>query len=351
MNQKPAYAFSPIFFLLTEFKPTNKSIAYAFAVTLIFLSGNAYCQLSTSKVLKQVYLINRDGAEIKQYPDSLSETISGAQFGEKLDVVKINKYWLAVAVNNKYRIGYVKKSAVTSDETKIPLTNEDLKEIYDDNNEGPEPHPNIELSLITKQQFYAMKKTAVNYFIADTNIIRKHKRTIKLPVKNGFKTLVDEPDYNKIDSNINQYIGQYPTLNKYLIMNCDGEAEGCNYTFIDKTTGKSNVGGFDDFPYLSIDKKTIVSLQANDYHNYAELYVYKFVKHSWDTYVIGEYKNWMPVRTGEQFWGIDNCFYVPVLPSVAYYPSYAEKKGANYNYRYIKIKIKGPTMAPHMGEK
>jgi len=303
-----------------------------------------YAQKTRSKTIEEVYLIDHDGIDIKKRPDSLSETVSSAAYGEKFNVVKTYKNWLLISVPNRHESGYVKKSVVAS-ENKIPLTKADLAEVYNDGDEPLEPYPNIELNLISRQQFDRMKKTSINYFLADTNVIKKYKKTIKLPIKKGFKILTDKLDYNKSDWNINEYIGQYLALNKYVVSNSDGEAEDFGYDFIDKTTGKMSQVSFNGFPFLSADKNSIMSLMANTYHNYAELDIFKFGRNGkiiW--YANGEFKNWMPAPTDDQFWGTDNCFYSAIIPSLVYFATVDAKKPAGYNYRYIKIKIKGPSV-------
>ena len=320
-----------------------------FLIFIVVLVSSAlpqitYGQKTRTKSLEEVYLIDHDGADIKKLPDSLAETISSAEYGQLLNVVKTYKNWLLVSVPNSDASGYVRKNVVAS-ENKIPLTKADLAEVYNDGNEPIEPYPNIELNLISKQQFDLMKKTSINYFLADTNVIKKHKKTIKLPIKKGFKILTDKPDYNKIDWNENEYTGQYPVINKYVVANSDGEAEDFGYHFIDKTTGKNSQVSFNGFPFLSADKNSIMSLMANTYHNYAELDLFRFGRNGkiiW--YANGEFKNWMPAPTDDQFWGTDNCFYSAIIPSLVYFATVDAKKPAGYNYRYIKIKIKGPSV-------
>ena len=286
---------------------------------------------------QRVFVIDVNGAEIKQHPDSTSETIGSYSFGDSFQPVKSQNGWLTVKRDTS--LGFVKRSAI-GEETDIPLTNQDLAEVFYQGDDKPEPYKNIELTLVTKKKFYEMKKTAINYFIADTNIIKKHNGLIKLPLRKGFETYRD-----KAHEYENNYEGQYPLLNKYLMSFSNYEAEDTNYEFIDKTTGKSSDASFEAIPNISIDKKKIMCIQANVYSNCADLVEYAFGKNgAIRLYAKGEFKNWMPAEDKAQFWGSDNCYYIAVLPSLVYYQhQYNHRNNPGYNFRYVKIKIKGPS--------
>ncbi len=289
---------------------------------------------------QKVFVIDVNGAEIKQHPDSTSETIGSYSFGDSFQPIKSQNGWLTVKRDTS--LGFVKKSAI-GDETDIPLTNQDLAEVFYEGDDKPEPYKNIELTLITKKKFYEMKKTAVNYFIADTNIIKKRNGLTKLPLKKGFKRYRDDDEYE------NTYEGQYPSLNKYLMSFSWYEAEETHYEFIDKTTGKNNNTFFESIPDISKDKKKIVCVKADVYSNCADIAEYKLEKNgSINVYASGEFKNWMPAENPEQFWGNDDCYYIQVIPSIIYNWHYNNLHSTttpppDYNLRYIKIKIKGPT--------
>lgn len=296
--------------------------------------------ISVNDTLKRVFVIDINGADIKEHPDSASATVGSCEFGESFEVLTDQNGWLKVrrAIWNDPS-GFIKKSAI-GNETDIPLTNQDLAQVFYEGDDKHGPYKNIELTLITKKQFYAMKKTAINYFIADTNIIKKHNGLIKLPLKKGFERYRD-----KAHEYENNYEGQYPSLNKYLMSFSNYEAEDTNYEFIDKTTGKSSDASFEAIPKISIDKKKIMCIQADFYSNCANLVEYTLGKNgSIKFYANGEFKNWMPAEDQEQFWGSDNCYYVAVLPSLVYYqPEYNHRHNPGYNFRYVKIKIKSPS--------
>jgi len=301
---------------------------------------SVYAQKKPGKVLKEVYCINRDGAVIKQTPDGTSDAYAAIVLGQPVEIIKsVGDWWFVKAPDSEFQNGYVKKSLVSEDPRKIPLTNDDLSEVYAYRGTQLERFRKIKISLIPKQQFEAMKKASVDYFVADANVIKKTKRTLRLPIKNGFKTLNDTPD----DSNTNTYVGQYPSLNKYVIINCDEEAESCYYAFIDKVTGNTDKETFGGRPDLSIDKKMIMALKEDDDRKFTYLQLNIVDKNSSKLYASCQCGSWIPAANNEQFWGNDGFYYAAVLPSAAfYYPNNAKEISA-YNYRYIKIKILGPT--------
>lgn len=300
--------------------------------------------ISVNDTMKRVFVIDTNGVGIKQHPDSTSETVGSYSFGDSFQVVQSQNGWLAIRKDTTLR--FVRQSA-TGDETDIPLTNQDLAEVFYEGDDKPEPYKNIEITLVTKKKFYAMKKSSINYFINDTNIIKKHNGLIKLPLKKGFERYRD-----KAHEYENNYEGQYPLLNKYLMSFSNYEAEDTNYEFIDKTTGKSSDESFSEIPDISINKKKIMCIKANYYSNCAEFAEYILGKNgSIKVYSFGQFKNWMPAQSKGQFWGNDNCYYIQVIPSIIYNWHYNNLHSTttprpDYNLRYIKIKIKGPTIIP-----
>jgi hypothetical protein len=297
--------------------------------------------------IQTVYVIAREGTAIWEKPDSTSEPIDWSKFGKKLEVVKDLGKLLAIK-----RPHYVSSPAVyvlkaaTGTELEIPLTKEDLHEVYTEysnQEEGPEPYKNIVITLIPKAKFYEMKKTAVNHFTPDTSLGRKKNGEFSLKIGGKLKKFKDEPGKNE-----NAYQGQFKGLNKYLVAFVWYEAEDIFFELIDKTTGKQTAS-FESFPFYSKDRKFIMCLEANLYRDFAEMYVYEATADTVKLYAQGEFKNWMPAESQDKFWGSDNCFYAAVLPSVAYWqPGDPARKNLppDYNFRYIKIKIKGPTVIP-----
>lgn len=294
-----------------------------------------------------VYVISRDGASLLEIPDSTAKTIDEVKFGEKLEIVKDYGTWLAI--KRPHFVGsppvYILKKT-TGNELQIPLTNEDLNEAYTEpghNEDLPVPYKNIEISLVSNAKFYAMKKAAVSHFTADTQKVRKKNGEFGLKIGGTIRKFKDDPE-----SHVYNYLGQFKGLNKYLVQFVWYEAEDSWYELIDKTTGRTNAS-FGAMPYFTKDRKLVMSLEGNIYDDFADMYVYRVTKDTIESYAQGSFKNWMPADSPDKFWGSDNCFYLPVLPSVVYYqPDTPERRmlPKNYNYRYIRIKIKGPTIIP-----
>lgn len=90
-----------------------------------------------------------------------------------------------------------------------------------------------------------------------------------------------------------------------------------------------------------------------EYNNPANLLIYKTGDSTrrWQPYAWGRFKNWSPVcKYGNYsgclgFWDNDT-FYAPVHPARVEWALGAgdlrEKFDSTYNFRYIKIKVKGP---------
>lgn len=293
----------------------------------------------TIKRAKTVFVIDRNGVEIKQHPDTASETVGSYSFGDSFEVINSQNGWLAIRRDTA--LEYVKQSS-TGKETDIPLTNKDLTEVFYEGDNKPKPYRNIKLTLVSKKEFDRMKKIAVNYLKLDTNVIKKHNGIIKLPLKKGVKKYID-----KADEYENNYNGQYPILNKYIMSYSWYEAEITYYNFIDKTTGKSGRNHFEGIPILSNDKKSIMCVSEYISIDCSRVLVYKIRKNAITPYAGFQFKNWQPAQDQTQFWGNDNCYYLPVIPSIIYNQHYTNLHSTigpyiDYNLRYVKIRITGP---------
>jgi hypothetical protein len=295
-------------------------------------------------IQKIVYVIDREGTRVKETPEEDSENLFEFEFGEKLEVVEDKGDWLGInyETNSSYDTVYVLKAA-TGGELDIPLDDEDLNEIYypgQRNEEDPLTYDNIKVTLVSKAAFFAMQKTAREHFTADTQLVRKKNGTFSLNIGGKAKVFKDKPEAHEYN-----YLGQFKTLNKYLVQFVWYEAEDADYEFIDKATGKETAS-FPGFPYFSKDLKIALCVEENTADEYARLVAFQIGRDKADYYAEGSFRNWIPAQDGPRFWGSDNCFYVAVLPKIAaYYPGDEAHKNLppDYNYRYIRIKILGPT--------
>ncbi|MEC4003872.1 hypothetical protein OX283_004325 [Flavobacterium sp. SUN052] len=190
----------------------------------------------------------------------------------------------------------------------------------------------IKIQLIDKKLFLQKKKTAVEFLVSDTTKIRKTKGVIKLPIQKGFKEYVDKDPFDETKQEFT-YLGQIKFLNVYLVYGLYWE--DLDYKFVSKIDGKE-IQSFVDFPYISQNKKLIMSVYADPYATEAQLELLSLIKNKPQTIFYASFKNWMPAPAQEMFWGSDGSFYLPILYSTEYW----KKDGScNDNFSYIKITL------------
>lgn len=307
-----------------------------------------------TKVIREVYVIDRTGTEIKQRADKNSKTIGTYEFGAKLDVIEETDDWLGVRerITKEYLKNgniiestdwekvYVLKSK-TGSINEIILVPKDLNIISSltinkktENFEtGVELKDFLKIELIDKFLFDNKRSSAVNFLLADTTRIKKQHGIIELKCKAKVKKYIDKP-YAEENMQVFYYLGQFEFLNKYLI-NCS-YYEGSDYRFIDKTSGEET-HNFGAYPHISADKKHIICIYTNPYETTADLELYsiedKQIKHK----MSARFKNWMPtIEHGEMFWSTDGYLYLTVNHVNSFW-----KPDGNLNDKcqYIRIKI------------
>jgi hypothetical protein len=190
----------------------------------------------------------------------------------------------------------------------------------------------LKIELITEDQFLAKRKTRVNWLVADTLKIRKKKGVLRLPTSYGSKAftdkLVDDDGREEYD-----YLGNIAFLGVYLVRTMLWE--DINYDLISKKSGKS-IGVFSSIPYVSPDKKKIVSVYADPYETDSEIAVFSITNGKINNYIYARFKNWMPGDENKIFWGTDGKLYLPVQYSDKYW-----NENGNYNtdYQYIRVSL------------
>lgn len=231
-----------------------------------------------TKVIKEVFVINKQGATIKEASNEQAKILGYSEYGAKLEVIEDTGDWFAI----RERIGrnYVKddgtrvessaweKVYVAKKETgtldKIQLTQSDLNIItYLNSNEkseffekGKPLKTYLKFELINQATFENQKNNAVNFLLADTNAVTKKNGILTLPTLNKPVILKDNPTDND-DSQEYDYLGQVEFLNQYLV-----EAsyyESSDFKFFDKTSGQEKQA-FGDYPYISANKKNIICI-------------------------------------------------------------------------------------------
>lgn len=184
-----------------------------------------------------------------------------------------------------------------------------------------------------------MKSKSINYIFRDKPL-KNENGILSLKTKTGLKTFTDKGE------NTYSYLGQIKFLNAYVVLWGCGECEEAFWLLIDKATGKQILEtnwGFPAEPQFSPNMKQIMCMSEN-LNGYTELNVYSYSKDSTTLFAYKAYGGWIPI--GDGFWGNDNCYYSAVLPSPIAHSNeynYEKRLKTKYNFRYVKIKIKGPT--------
>ena len=325
-------------------------------------------KISDREVLYQGCIINRNGA--RAYTEKQEYTGFCFKYGTMLPVIKELDDVVMVAFSGHDRLEnddffYINKKSIGK-ETEIPLDNFDLNERYTERNwqdnemsfeencgerqveygdeESPftgEEYQDVVVTLIPEKEFLKMKSSATDYLTVDKTVKKKGKTIIIGGQK--FTDSFSEGD----QPNIYTYVGDYKELNAALLQYMCSVCEEYSYELVDKRNGKQ-ISLFTNIPVFSKDYKYVMDLGQLFSSNPTILSCYKWkdrakpVEPGPGTYK--EFANWSPV--GKGFWGKDNCFYTPVVPTITidnHNADEANRTAASYNFRYVKITIKGPT--------
>jgi len=323
-------------------------------------------EIMGKKILREGYVIPRSGTQAF----TLNREYAGFCFDCKslMYVISETDSLLMVAHDtDRDTLFYVRKNEVGT-ELDIPLDNSEVNVPFRDNtrrdygpndNDGdeanacgeaavkrggftytdtfnPDDYPDFEVNLITEKEFSKMLKTSIQHF-EENEAVKKVDSTLTIANKQ-FKDGRGEGNM----PNTYFYEGEYKVLNAYLLLYVCEACEEYSHFLINKDTGEE-IASFSNRPYFSAsfdyvmdmgqlfsDSPTIVS--ANKWKEKEG--------HGW----YKEFANWSPV--GDGFWGSDNCFYTPVIPSLTAETHNSDSEARNavkYNYRHIKIKLKAPT--------
>lgn len=307
-----------------------------------------------TKVLSTVYAIAKNGVDAKQQADENAEIVKTYEYGERLEVIEETGEWLGVRdrisrefvedgktiQQSSWEKVYVLKNSTGSIE-QIKIYSSDLYSSYflEINNEvitvdtekKIENHLTIE--LIDKDFFDSKKSTEVSFLLADTTQIIKKERVLELPCQNKTVTYVDKPDAEE-DRQEYDYIGQVAFLNQYLISG--SYYEGHDYRFIDKNTSEEIQ--FIDYPYISSDKKHIISIYTNPYETSADLELFTIADTQIKKTLYVSFNKWMPtVEPGDIFWSNDGYLYLSVNSVHTFWNA---DGNLNKKSQYIRIKVR-----------
>jgi hypothetical protein len=192
----------------------------------------------------------------------------------------------------------------------------------------------IKLELIDKKLYDSKIKSAVTFLVHD-DAVKKKDSIIILKCRDSLVTFTD---HNVTDETHTEYdyMGQVPFLNQYVIYSLYYEDE--DIRFFDRTTGKETAF-FTGYPYISPDKKTILSVYHNVYENNAELSVDRITKQGIKPVIYGQFKNWHPADGGNgqhsMFYSKDGYFYLTALQV-----KNIEELNVSFGpIRYLRIKV------------
>lgn len=307
-------------------------------------------------VLKQVFVTDKAGAVARQLPSGAARKVTNYSFGEQLEVIEDRQDWYAVRdrIYREYdddNDGIVEtdvvkweKVFVKKDQTgsinSISLTPDDLNlvsylsvdENYEHFEKGRALDKYLKIELINKNMFESKRNIAVD-FLSKDKIIKKKKGVLSIPTIQKLVKFTDN-DVDNDGYQIFAYVGQIDFLNQHLISG--SYYESGDYAMIDKQTGKITQT-FTDYPYISPDKKYIISAYTNPYEQYTDFDLYKIDSQNITPIMSAGFKNWMPaIEPEDVFWARDGYLYLAVTHSSVFW-----KEDGDYNdkFQYIRIKV------------
>lgn len=342
---------------------TNQSLVSDTLTTESENTGNKI-DYDNTKVIKNIYVTDKNGIEVKQQADNNSKTLGTYEYGTKLDVIEENENWLGIRdriTREFYRNGdkvestgwekvYVLKEK-TGSINEIALIPSDINiissltvnkkaEFFET---GEELTEYLSLELIDKPLFDSQKSTSVNFLLADRTENKKNNGVLELKCKDKIVKYIDKPEAEAAEAmQIFTYVGQIESLNKYLIGGSYWESY--DFRFIDKTNGEET-NTFVDYPYISPDQKHIICIYANPYESTADIELYTILESKIKLTMIASFKNWMPIvdenwmptnENSEIFWSTDGYLYLTVNHVNSFWKENGRLNDIN---QYIRIKI------------
>lgn len=306
-----------------------------------------------TKIIQKIYITDRNGALMKNQNTEHSETLGKYEYGDLLEIIEIHPKWFGVRarITRQYReaekkvevtaweVVYVQRSK-TGTIDKIKLNQKDLYTVFHEsdgntseyNENGIQYSGPVKIELIDAKLFESKKKTAIDLVLYDTTAHVKKDGILRLECQQKTVEFTDKITDND-DMETYEYTGQIPSLNLFIVQGSYWESY--DYKLIDKITGEETQA-LGDFPFLSADKKKLISLYTNPYEVSADMEAYKIKNGQLISYISLSFRNWMPVTEEHMFWGNDNYFYVPVLHSKVFWQA---DGNYNKNYQYIRIKL------------
>lgn len=308
-------------------------------------------------VLKHVYVTAIDGAIARQLPSGAAKKIKDYRVGTKLEVIEDNQQWYGVrdSIFRQYDEDYDgqdrmqievvrwEKVYIKKDQTgslaSIALTPKDLnivshvsvgkKDEYFET--GKVLNDYLKIELIDKEAFEKKRPLAVDY-LSHKNAIKKQDGVISIQLVKDSLTLVDIDSDD--DGETYRYIGQIDALDQHLVEVLRWESQ--NYQMIGQVEGFLTQE-FSAYPYLSPNKRYIISAYANPYEGHTDLGLYEVKGRDITPIMSAGYTNWMPAIEPEDiFWARDGYLYLAVTHSAAFWKA---DGSLNDKFQYIRIRI------------
>ncbi|MDR2269288.1 MAG: SH3 domain-containing protein [Sphingobacterium sp.] len=312
-----------------------------------------------TKVLKNLYVIDRAGVVLRQGADEGAPALGKYPYGTKLDIIGEEGEWIAVMdrIQRDYKGAngeasdvtrwekvYVAKSKLGKQD-KITISPKDLNIIVSQTVNGKESYYEkghslnkyLFLELIDEQTFLAARNTAKNYLIKDTLAYTKNGKVLELPLANGKKlTFTDKDIDNELESSYS-YMGHYDFLNAYAI--AGNYWESADVRLFDKNDGHLIVE-CGDYPFFSADKKYLMTLHADPYESTGDLQLFHVKQGKVSPMFSASFKEWMPSWKEELlFWGKDGHIYAAANHVDGYW---GEEGALSERSQFIRIKLLEP---------
>lgn len=207
------------------------------------------------------------------------------------------------------------------------------KDLYTDYDGGNQLKDYFVIELIDKATFLKNKANAVTFITGDSASFPKINGVLKLNTSKGTITFTDNLSGSEKHKEYS-FVGDIPSLSVYLMSGIYWE--DWDYFFVDKHSGHTKQR-FSNFPYISADMKSIVSIDVDSFEGAAYIDLYQITDRRYIDPQIGMYiKCWIPIDSPEKmYWAKDNYLYIPVANSRDYWEADGNYSGLD---QYIRLK-------------
>ncbi|AUC81925.1 hypothetical protein [Lacinutrix sp. Bg11-31] len=193
----------------------------------------------------------------------------------------------------------------------------------------------LDFEVISKASFNALKSIKNEFSTINPAVLIKDNedktQDITLPIKDSVIVYKSKVGYSNATHG---YYGDIDFLNQYLMHHVYPKAEDAFFSFVDRSTGKETYS-FADYPYVSLDKKKIVSFTFDVYEEQFFIEIYKINQ---DKSIVLEnafyFVHWLKTHQNEVKWISNTEFAIEIVNQNIWNGS------AIKNPQYLKIKLK-----------